>query len=56
MSKKGLADPKRGKVFIHFGELELAWDELKELIDYLEDNPANAPIYIDIGDQRFEAV
>lgn len=51
-----MKDLKRGKVMIRTGELDLAWDELAELVEYLKDNPTNAPIFIDISDQEFEAV
>lgn len=51
-----LKELKSGKVKIEIPELELAWDELTELIEYLKENPANAPIYVVIGTQKFEAV
>lgn len=51
-----MTDVKRGKVKIYLGELELSWNDLKEMVEYLEDNPANAPVFIVIDDQEFEAV
>ncbi len=46
---------EKGDVMIQFELKDIMWDELVELLEYLQDNPLGAVAKVIIGDQTFDA-
>ena len=50
-----IEEKKKGSVKLVIEVKDMLWDELRDLVEYLSDNPQNAVVQVFIGDQVFDA-